>query len=61
MYNITDEGIIVKFQPEGTPQNGYHAYKVAKPRDIPSRILKQMLIDGKITPVEYNKYRKGKK
>ena len=60
VYNITDEGVIVKFQPEGMPQNAYHAYKVSKPRDIPSSILKQMLYDGKITPVEYNKYRKGK-
>lgn len=61
VYNITGDGAIVKFQPEGMPQNGYHAYKVTKPRDIPSRILKQMLTDGKISKAEYNKLRKGKK
>ena len=61
VYNITDEGIIVKFQPEGNPNNEYHAYKVSKPRDIPNSILKQLLNDGKITQAEYNKFRKGKK
>ncbi|MBO7452195.1 MAG: hypothetical protein J6U54_17845 [Clostridiales bacterium] len=61
VYNITDDGIIVKFQPDNTPENGYHAYKVSSPRDVPSSILKRMLIDGKITRAEYNKFRKGKK
>lgn len=60
VYNITKDGNIVKFQPEGMPNNGYHAYKVSKPRDIPNTVLKQMLTDGKITLPEYNKYRKGK-
>lgn len=36
VYNVTGEGDIVKFQPDGTPNNGYHAYKVSKPRDIPN-------------------------
>ena len=61
VYNITEKGDIVKFQPDGTPNNGYHAYKVSKPRDIPNSILKQMLLDGKITKAEYSKFRKGKK
>ncbi len=61
VYNITDEGKIVKFQPDNTPGNGYHAYEVSKPRDIPASILKQMLSDGKITKSEYNRLRKGKK
>ncbi|MCQ2405762.1 MAG: hypothetical protein MJ067_00910 [Oscillospiraceae bacterium] len=61
VYNVTDDGTIVKFQPDNMPNNGYHSYEVSKPRDIPASILKQMLSDGKITKVEYNKIRKGKK
>lgn len=60
VYNITKDGKIVKFQPEGAPENGYHAYEVSKPKDIPNSILKQLLKDGKISQVDYNKYRKGK-
>lgn len=61
VYNVTDDGTIVKFQPDNTPNNGYHSYEVSKPRDIPPSILKQMLSDGIITKTEYNKIRKGKK
>lgn len=61
IYNVTSSGIIVKFQPDNTPGNGYHSYGVSKPRDIPSGILKQMLADGKITKADYNRLRKGKK
>lgn len=61
IYNITDQGIIVKFQPDNSPNNGYHSYEVSKPRDIPSGVLKRMLSDGKITRAEYNRIRKGKK
>ena len=61
VYNLTDSGIVVKFQPDNTPMNGYHSYEVSKPRDIPIGILKQMLEDGKISRAEYNKIRKGKK
>ena len=61
VYNITDKGVVVKFQPDNSPSNGYHAYKVSSPRDIPSSVLKQMLTDGKITKSEYNRLRKGKK
>ena len=61
VYNVTDSGVIVKFQPNNTPSNGYHSYEVSKPRDIPIVILKQMLVDGKISRIEYNKIRKGKK
>ena len=61
IYNVTDEGVIVKFQPDNTPNNGYHSYEVSKPRDIPTDILKQMLNDEKISKAEYNKIRKGKK
>ncbi|MBQ6230772.1 MAG: hypothetical protein IJJ74_06600 [Eubacterium sp.] len=61
IYNITESGKMVKFQPDGSPDNGYHSYEVSKPRDIPAGILKKMLEDGKISKAEYNKYRKGKK
>lgn len=61
VYNLTDSGIIVKFQPDNTPTNEYHSYEVSKPRDIPTSILKQMLEDGKISRAKYNKIRKGKK
>ena len=61
IYNITDNGTIVKFQPDNTPDNGYHSYEVSKPRDIPSNFLKQLLKDGKISRAEYNRIRKGKK
>ncbi len=60
-YNMTDDGAIVKFQPDNTSNNGYHSYEVSKPRDIPIGILKQMLADGKISKADYNKIRKGKK
>ena len=61
IYNVTDSRIIVKFQPDNTPNNGYHSYEVSKPRDIPAGILKQMLSDGKITRADYNKIRRGKR
>lgn len=61
VYNVTSEGKIVKFQPDHTPENGYHAYEVSTPRDIPSSILRKMLEDGVISKSDYNKYRKGKK
>lgn len=61
IYNVTAEGKIVKFQPDNTPNNGYHAYEVSKPRDIPAPVLKQMYKDGKITKSEYKKILKGKK
>ena len=60
IYNVTSNGEIVKFQPDGTPQNGYHSYLVTGPRDIPASVLKQMLKDGLISKAQYNKIRKGK-
>lgn len=61
IFNITKNGDIVKFQPDNTPNNGFHSYGVTKPRDIPPNILKKMLSDNRITRAEYNKFRKGKK
>lgn len=61
IYNVTDDGVIVKYQPDSTPNNGYHSYEVSKPRDIPASILKKMLEDGKISRAEYSKFRRGKK
>ena len=61
IFNVTGKGEIVKFQPDNSPNNGYHAYKVSSPRDIPTDVLKQMLADGKISRPEYNRLRKGKR
>lgn len=61
IYNITDTGVLVKFQPDGTPQNGYHGYKVSGPPDVPPSVLKQMLNDGRISNNTYKKFLKGKK
>lgn len=61
VYNVTDSGIIVKFQPDNTPENGYHSYEVDNPRDIPNKIRKHMEKDGKISKSVSNKIRKGKK
>lgn len=61
IYNITSNGEIVKFQPDGTLQNGYHAYQVSTPRDIPAEVLKSLLRDGKISRSDYNRLRKGKR
>lgn len=58
---IMSYGIVVKFQPDNTPNNGYHAYEVSKLRDIPVTILKALLEDGKISKAEYNKLRTRKK
>ncbi len=60
-YNITDEGKIAKFQPDGSPNNGYHSYEVTSPLDIPPSVLKKMADDGKISNKDYKKYLKGKK
>lgn len=61
IYNITSQGIMVKFQPDNTPENGFHAYEVTQFRDIPIPVLKQMRNDGLISRNDYNKFRKGKK
>jgi hypothetical protein len=61
IYNITENGDIVKFQPDKSPNNGYHAYKVTSTRDIPSSVLRRMRDDGKISKGAYNKLRRGKK
>lgn len=61
IYNTTNTGELVKFQPDGTPENGYHAYSVSGPPDVPPGILKQMLHDGRISKSTYKKFLKGKK
>jgi hypothetical protein len=58
LYSIY-EGRLIKFQPEG--QTGWHAYEVKNPsKEVPADVLRQMLKDGKITKVEYNKFLKNK-
>ena len=61
IYNITSHGEIVKFQPDNTPNNGYHSYVVDScPRDIPPTVLKSFLNLGKIDEKTYRKYIKNK-
>ena len=60
IYNVTDDGIIIKFQPDGTPENGYHPYAISKAEDIPASVLRQMVKDGKITKNTSKKASKGK-
>lgn len=61
VYNITEKGAVVKFQPDNTPEHGYHAYQVSSARDIPPNVLREMRDVGLITEAEYNRLRKGKK
>ncbi|ASR47598.1 hypothetical protein B4V02_13395 [Paenibacillus kribbensis] len=58
LYNIY-EGKLVKFQPDG--ETGWHPYEVTNPaKEVPADVLRQLLKDGKITRVEYNKLLKNK-
>ena len=57
IYNVTERGEIVVFQPDNTPNNGYHSYEVTSPKNIPNSVLKQMLKDGKISNSDYKKIR----
>ncbi len=61
IYNVTSSGIVVKFMPDNSPNNGYHSYGVRSPRDIPSSVIKQFEKDGILRKPEINKLRKGKK
>lgn len=61
IYNVTADGKLVKFQPDNSPENGYHAYEVLGPPDIPPGVLRRMLQDGKISKSDYKKFLKGKK
>ena len=53
------KGKMIKFQPTGT-NNEWHAYelndKQIKSKQVPTDVLKQMLKDGVITKVQYNKW-----
>lgn len=60
IYNVTSDGRVVKFQPDNSPNNGYHSYEVSSPRDIPSAVLKAFRDCGLISKADYNKLRKGK-
>ena len=60
VYNVTSDGKIVKFQPDNSPENGYHSYEVSGPRDIPTNVRKEMENDGKFCRAESNKLKKGK-
>ena len=60
IYNVTDDGIIIKFQPDGTPENGYHPYAISEARDVPASVLRQMVRDGKISKSTASRARRGK-
>ncbi len=60
VYNVTEDGTIVKFQPDGTPENGYHSYAVRNVSEIvPRSILRRMVQDGKISRHRYNQILSG--
>ena len=52
VYNVFSDGKIVKFQPDNSPENGYHSYEVSSPRDIPNNVRKEMGNDGKLSKVQ---------
>lgn len=60
IYNITERGEIVKFQPGKTPKNGFHPYGVKSDDDIPPKVSRWLLETGKISKARYNKIRKNK-
>ncbi len=60
IYNVTESGKIVNFQPTNTPDNEYHAYEVKEAKDIPASVLKRMLKDGKISQSDYKEIRTNK-
>ena len=55
IYNITEEGKIIVYQPDNT--GGYHCYEIKK---LPPNVLKIMRKDGKIRNNEFNEIRKNK-
>ena len=60
IYNITEKGEIVKYQPDNTPEKGYHPYQIHTNRDLPIDVIKKWYKQGRISKSEYNKLRKGK-
>lgn len=59
VFNVTEDGTIIKFQPDGTPENGFHAYPISSPSEIPTSILRQMMKDEKISRHRYNQIING--
>lgn len=43
VYNVTDRGEIVKFQPDNGPTRAYHSYGTVLKRDLPTGVLRWML------------------
>lgn len=60
IYNVTADGRIVKFQPDNTPQNGYHSYAVNNIRDIKPPAAKKMYEAGMIDYKTYIKIIRNK-
>lgn len=59
IYNITKGGKFVKFQPDNSPNNGYHAYEITKLSDLPQRVAKKMYSSGLIDFKTYKKLLKN--
>ncbi|MFM8454568.1 MAG: hypothetical protein ACKOAD_06415, partial [Gammaproteobacteria bacterium] len=65
LYNVYN-GKLIKFQPDNTLNNGWHAYEVeagtsrSVTNQVPLIVLKKMCEDGLITRIQYNKWIKNK-
>ena len=55
VYNITEHGEIVKFQPTNTPKNEYHSYGAEEKQSLPTPVLRWLRDRGAISRGEYTK------
>lgn len=55
IYNITDDGEIVVFQPANTSNNAYHSYGTDNRANLPAPVLRWLLTSGHISKSDYNK------
>ena len=60
IYNITPRGELVKYQPDNTPEKGYHPYEIYKNKDLPVSVIREWYKIGRISKAEYNRLIKGK-
>ncbi|WP_060818982.1 hypothetical protein [Paenibacillus riograndensis] len=58
LYNINEDKLVKLTDGEA----GWHPYEVVNPaKEVPADVLRQMVNDGEITKVEYNKMIKNNK
>lgn len=55
IYNMTDGGDIVVFQPANTSNNAYHSYSTDNRVNLPTPVLRWLLASGRISKSDYNK------